>query len=77
MLQKFKATLTGNKIQWLDDIPTSLTNKSTTVYIIFTEPESTVDEIINETTLSALKEIESGSGDVFKNVDELFKDLDN
>ena len=77
MLQKFKATLTGNQIQWLDDIPSSLTNKSTTVYIIFTEPEPTVDGIINETTLSALKEIESGSGEVFKNVDELFKDLDN
>ncbi len=76
MLQKFKATLTGNQIQWLDDIPASLTNKSTEVYIIFLEPKSTVDEI-NETTLSALKEIESGSGEVFKSVDELFKDLDN
>ncbi|RKZ40487.1 MAG: hypothetical protein DRQ49_08240 [Gammaproteobacteria bacterium] len=77
MLQKFKATLTGNQIQWLDDIPASLTKKSTTVYIIFTEPESTVDGITNETTLNALKEIESGSSEVFKNVDELFKDLDN
>jgi hypothetical protein len=77
MLQKFKATLTGNQIQWLDEIPASLTHKkSTEVYIIFLESESTVDEI-NETTLSALKEIESGKGEVFKNVDELFKDLDN
>jgi hypothetical protein len=46
------------------------------IYIIFLESESTVDEI-NETTLSALKEIEYGSGKVFKSIDELFKDLDN
>ncbi len=77
MLQKFKATLTGNQIKWLDEIPALLTNKSTEVYIVFIEPESTVDGMINKTTLNALKEIEFGSGEVFKNVDELFKDLDN
>jgi hypothetical protein len=31
----------------------------------------------NETTLNALSEIESGGGEVFESVDELFKDLDN
>ena len=77
MLKKFKATLTGNQIQWLDEKPASLTNKPTEIYIVFIEPEPTVDRTHNETTLSALKEIESGNGEVFKNIDELFKDLDN
>ncbi len=77
MLQTFKAVLDGNKIQWLDDIPVSLTNKPTPVYVILLEePESNVYRT-NETTLTALEEVESGSGEVFKNVDELFKDLDN
>lgn len=72
MLKKFKATLTGNQIQWLDEKPVSLTDEPTPIYIIFSEPEE-----INETTLNALQEIESGNGKVFKNVDELFKDLND
>ena len=76
MLQTFKAVLDGNKIQWLDDIPASLTNKPTPVYVILLEPELEISEA-NKTTLTALKEIESGNGEVFKTVDELFKDLEN
>ena len=76
MLQTFKAVLDGNKIQWLDDIPASLTHKPTPVYVILLEPELEISEA-NKTTLTALKEIESGNGEVFKTVDELFKDLEN
>ncbi len=77
MLQTFKAVLDGNKIQWLDETPTSSTNKPIPVYVtLLEEPESNVYRT-NETTLAALDEIESGNGRVFKNVDELFKDLED
>ncbi|KHD08098.1 hypothetical protein PN36_18785 [Candidatus Thiomargarita nelsonii] len=60
MLQAFKANLKDN--QWLDDQPTCRFEKQ--------------DYQFNEKTLAALKEIQTGGGKVFENVEELFKDLD-
>jgi len=76
MLQTFKAILTGDKIEWIDDKPTQLTDKPREVYVVLVETKPKIDEN-NETTLAALKEAESGGGEIFKNVDELFKDLNN
>ncbi len=81
MLQTFKANLKGNKLEWLDDQPISMFDKPRSVYVVLLE-ESQVDKLeqaedsqFNEKTLAALKEIENGGGEVFENVEELFKDL--
>ena len=83
MLQAFKANLKGNQLEWLDEKPISNVDKPKSVYVIFLE-ESEIDKLqpaedyqLNETTLAALKEIETKGGKVFKNVEELFKDLDD
>ncbi|EDN69540.1 hypothetical protein BGP_1720 [Beggiatoa sp. PS] len=70
MLQTFKAILTKNQIQWIDEMPPSITDKPIQVYVMLPEPD-------NETTLTAISEIEAGGGKVFENVDDLFKDLEN
>jgi hypothetical protein len=76
MLQTFKAILTKNQLEWIDDKPMSVTDKPALVYVILLESEPEVYGA-NETTLNALSEIESGGGEVFESVDELFKDLNN
>lgn len=83
MLQTFKANLKGNQLEWLDDQPISMFDKPRQVYVVLLE-ESQVDQSeqakdsqCNEKTLAALKEIETGGGKVFENVEELFKDLDD
>jgi len=76
MLQTFKAILTGDKIEWIDDKPTQLADQPTEVYVVLVEAKPKIDEN-NEITLAALKEAELGGGKIFKNVDELFKDLND
>ncbi len=71
MLQAFKANLKDNHLEWLDDQPTYRFDKPRAVYVIFLE------ESQNEMTLATLKEIETGGGKIFENVEELFKDLDD
>ncbi|WP_069470954.1 hypothetical protein [Candidatus Marithrix sp. Canyon 246] len=79
MLQTFKANLKGNQLEWLDDQPISMFDKPRSVYVVLLEEQSepAKDSQSNETTLAALKEIETGGGKVFENVEELFKDLDD
>jgi hypothetical protein len=83
MLQTFKANLKGNQLEWLDDQPTSMFDKPRPVYVVLLEEsqidqsEQAKDSQFNEKTLAALKEIETGGGKVFENVEELFKDLDD
>ncbi|MEN8219339.1 MAG: hypothetical protein ABFS56_23860 [Pseudomonadota bacterium] len=75
MLQTFKANLNGNQLEWLDDQPVPITDKPRKVYVVLLE-EPLENKSMNQTTLAALKEIENGGGQVFENVDKLFKDLD-
>ena len=62
-------------MEWLDDQPVSINDQSRTVYVVVLE-EPLENRSINQTTLAALKEIENGGGQVFENIEELFKDLD-
>ncbi|OAD21058.1 hypothetical protein THIOM_003191 [Candidatus Thiomargarita nelsonii] len=75
MLQTFKANLNGNQLEWLDEQPVPITDKPRKVYVVLLE-EPLENQSMNQTTLAALKEIENCGGQVFENVDELFKDLD-
>ncbi|MDM8560814.1 hypothetical protein [Candidatus Parabeggiatoa sp. HSG14] len=77
MLQTFKATLKGNQIEWADEMPITTFDKPMSVYVTLLDSEQETTYKANKTTLAALKEIESGGGKVFENVEELFKDLDN
>jgi len=61
MLQTFKANLKGNQLEWLDDQPISMFDKPRSVYVVLLEEQSeqAKDSQSNETTLAALKEIET------------------
>jgi mannitol-specific phosphotransferase system IIBC component len=75
MLQTFKANLKGNQLEWLDEQPVSINDKPKTVYVVVVE-EPLENQSMNKTTLAALQEIDNGGGQVFENIEELFKDLD-
>ena len=60
MLQTFKAILTQNLNY---EMPPPITDKPIQVYVMLLEPD-------NETTLTAISEIEAGGGKVFKNVED-------
>ena len=77
MLQTFKATLIGNKIQWFDEKPALLEEKPLQVYVTVLNESETSSYEYNEITVAALQEVEAGGGETFRSVDELFKDLDN
>jgi hypothetical protein len=75
MLQTFKANLKGNQLEWLDDQPISMFEKPRSVYVVLLEESQ--DSQFNKKTLAALKELEHEGGELFENVEELFKDLND
>jgi hypothetical protein len=83
MLQTFKANLKGNQLEWLDDQPISMFEKPRSVYVVLLEEsqadqsEPAKDSQFNKKTLAALKELEHEGGELFENVEELFKDLND
>ena len=86
MLHTFKAILKGNELEWIDESPVRVNHQPVLVHVTFLEevpdtppepPRPHAMNLLNQTTLHALKEVEAGQGKLFDSVEELFRDLES